>query len=220
MSIGGRTGQRSGRSVTAALATAAIRKAWMLAAVGLLAGCAVISNSDGTGAVDKALQAVGLQAPAKAPDGTSLRTTKLALRLAAGTIVNADGGGKSLPLVAEVYKLRDASAFLRANYSAFALDDANAASFSRDVVAVREIGLAPGDKAESVEELAGEAKYLGVVALFRSPAPGHWRFVFDVKGSQDSGVAVTLLSCAMVVSRGVTVGAETDPEHLSGLRCP
>lgn len=47
-----------------------------------------------------------------------------------------------------------------------------------DLVGTRELVLSPGQTLEITEKLEGEARYFGVVALFRSPRAQHWRYAF------------------------------------------
>lgn len=193
----------------------------LVAAAGL-AGCGTTSSGGG---IDKALEVVGLQRPAPAmpdrlPQSTSPRARKVTLRLHAGDILNTSSDGRSLSVVARIYKLRDHVVFDQLSYDA--LQDASAASntgLAREVVEVKELVLTPGQKYEAIETLPPEAAYVAVAALFRAPAPQRWRFVFESQAAAHSGVTVGLHGCAISVAVGQAVGAAPEMTRLAGVRC-
>lgn len=196
----------------------------------LLAGCASApatpSAEQGTGLLDKALQAVGLQKPVAVeqleklpPLPTGPRYQPVTLRLHAGEVLNTDAAGRALTVVTRVYKLRATDTFLQAPYEAFQADDPTRTPFAKDVIEMRELVLAPGQRAESVEKLGPEVQALAIVTLYRQPAAGRWRFAFETKAASASGITLGLHGCAMSVSQGQPLQAA--PEHLrvAGVRC-
>jgi len=191
---------------------------------GLLAASLSACSTQGGGPVDKALEIVGLKTPPvveQLPRELPVLPRKLPLRLHASEQLNTDTTGRSLAVVARVYKLRTSDAFMQAPYDAFASPspDRNEA-WARDVVEVREVVLAPGQRHEVVETLAPGTSHLAVVALFRSPAEQRWRFVFDAKGAAaGNGITVGLHACAMSVAEGPVVDAALETQRLAGVRC-
>jgi type VI secretion system protein VasD len=187
-----------------------------------LSGC----STQGGGPLDKALEAVGLKTPPvveQLPKELPLLPRKLALRLHAGEQLNTDTTGRSLAVVARVYKLRSTDAFMQAPYDTFAASnpDRNEA-WNRDVVEVREVVLAPGQRHEVIETIAPGTSHLAVVAMFRSPAEQRWRFVFDAKAATANGangITVGLHACAMSVAEGPVIDAALETQRLAGVRC-
>lgn len=187
-----------------------------------LSGCA----TQGGGTLDKALEIVGLKTPPvieQLPNELPQMARKLTLRLHAGEQLNTDTTGRSLAVVARVYKLRAIDAFMQAPYDNFAAPNAERnEAWSRDVVEVREVVMAPGQRHEVVETISPGTSHLAVVALFRSPAEQRWRFVFDAKSASASGsngITVGLHACAMSVAEGPVIDAALETQRLAGVRC-
>lgn len=193
----------------------------LVAAAGL-AGCGTTSSGGG---LDKALEVVGLQRPAPSlpeslpkPGGPS--ASKVTLRLHAGDVLNTSSDGRSLSVVARIYKLRDRTAFEQLSYDAVqeAASRANA-NWTRDVVEVKEVVLTPGQKYEVVETIPPEAAYVAVAAMFRAPAPQRWRFVFDTQVAARGGLTLGLHGCAISVATGQALGVAPETTRLAGVRC-
>lgn len=192
-------------------------------ALACVAGCG--STSSG-GTLDSALGMVGLQRPALAvPEGLPKRPdqspSKVTVRLHAGDVLNTTVDGRSLSIVARLYKLRDRTAFEQVTYDM--LQDgqkaASQAEWMRDVVETKEIVLTPGQKFEAVETIPPEAAYVAVVALFRAPAPQRWRFIFDSRQAVQTGLTLGVHACALSVAAGQPVGAALETTRLAGVRC-
>lgn len=184
-------------------------------ALGWLSACA----SPGGGPVDKALELVGLKRPETLPElqrALPAQPRRVALRLHAGELLNTDAQGRSLAIVARVYSLRSSAAFLQLPYESLA---AERPLMTPDVIDMREVLLAPGQRHEVVQTLPPDASHLAVVALFRAPAEQRWRFVFDVPGSAASGITLGLHGCAMSVAEGQVVEAAPELRRLAGVRC-
>lgn len=172
----------------------------------------------GCGALDKGAEMLGYRKPDIPLEQIPI-DRKVPLRLHAGDRLNVDVNGRSLSVVVRIYRLKSATAFLAAPYSAFASAAAEQAALGGDLVEVREIVLAPGQKHEVVEKLPLTLGFIGVVALFRTPAPERWHFVFPAKGSE-GGITLGLHACAMNVAAGEPVGASPESRRLAGTRCP
>lgn len=189
----------------------------------LLSACA----SQG-GPVDKALEWVGLRKPEAAERVRTARELaesapvlrRVTLRIHAGEVLNTDAQGRSLAVVARVYRLRSAGAFQQLPYEAFlATQPARDTALTQDVVSMREVVLAPGQRHETVETLPPDVTHLAVVALFRAPAPQRWRFVFDGAAAADTGVSVGLHACAISVAAGHAQGVAPELQRVAGVRC-
>jgi type VI secretion system protein VasD len=194
-----------------------------LAGAAVLTGCATGGSGAETGLLDKALQAVGLSKPPLPEVPISELPTlsrKVPLRLHAGDLLNTDPAGRSLSLVARVYKLRDSAAFMQATDEALqAATPPRDAPFIQDIVEVREVVMTAGLRHEVVETMPPQAKYLAVVALFRAPADARWRFVFESKAAAESGVTLGLHACAMSVAQGQPLNATQESQRLAGVIC-
>lgn len=197
----------------------------VLAGMSSLAGC---SSASGGGVLDQALQAVGLQKPAvQLPDtatnataGVASKSSKVVIRLHAGQVLNTDSSGKSLPVVARIYKLKDKDAFLQASDTAFAdMKASKSSELSSDIEDVKEVVLTPGQRYEVTETVPSDSPYIGVVALFRSPAERRWRFVFETKPSAKTGLTLGVHGCALSVATGQAVGVDAELTRLAGVEC-
>jgi type VI secretion system protein VasD len=188
-----------------------------------LGGCGTTSSSGG---LDKALELVGLQRPAptlpdQLPKLNAQLPTKITVRLHAGEVLNTSNDGRSLSVVARLYKLRDRTAFEQVSYADLQdLRPPSGADWQRDVIESKELVLTPGQRFESVETVPPEAGYVAVVALFRAPAAQRWRFVFDTKSASQSGLTLGLHGCAMSVAAGQALNAAPEMTRLAGVRCP
>jgi type VI secretion system protein VasD len=194
-----------------------------LLALVCVSGCGTTSSG---GALDSALGVVGLQRPgASQPRALPIRTSRVAgkvtIRLHAGDVLNTTPDGRSLSVVARIYKLRERMAFEQATYDT--MQDQRPSGpqpeWQRDVLEVKEIILTPGQKFEVVEALPAEAAYLAVVASFRAPAPQRWRFIFDSEQAAKSGVTLGVHACALSVAAGQPIGVAPELTRLAGVRC-
>lgn len=197
-----------------------LRKAVCVLAAVLASGCA----TQGGDRVDQLLQLVGLKPPAPPqamqtlPSPPAPIPRQIILRLHAAEVLNTDHQGRSLSVVARVYKLRGSVAFQQASYEALAAASPDrAAPWTSEVLEVRELTLVPGQRHEVVETLPAEAARLAVVTLFRAPAEQRWRFVFD--GRASTGITLGLHGCAMSVAEGAVVDAAPETLRLAGVRC-
>jgi len=187
----------------------------LLAALGLLSACAGGGDKSLAGA---ALEAAGLRKPAPPPLETQLASRNVALKLHAAKRLNVDKRGQPLALVVRVYKLRQRAAFEQAPYAAFLSSQAEREALGADLVEVRELTLVPGQQLELADKLAREAGWIGVVALFHSPAGEGWRLDFAAPEAEKSGVTIGLHACAMSVGQGAPAGNATG-KPLSLVRC-
>lgn len=181
-----------------------------------LGGCA---SSQGGSALEKPLEWLGLKKPDAPPVELPVLDRKVPLRIHAGDRLNTDPAARSLSIVMRIYRLKDASAFLAAPREAFKDAATEKAAFGNDLVEVRELVLTPGQKHEVVETLPINVSHLGVVAQFRAPADGRWRFAFSTKGSEKTGITLGVHGCAMSVAAGDVVDAPPETLRLAGVQC-
>lgn len=188
--------------------------AWLLVAAACLAisGCAT-QGGGVKGAVGKTLQAVGLKQVEAQPG-------ELPIRLHAGDNLNTGDDGRAAALVVRVYQLRDAKRFDDAAFDVFLDERREHDVLGDDLVSVTEFLLTPGKRHEVLETLADDGSHIGVVALFRAPAPTRWRFTFDTGQANADGITVGLHGCAMTTaSAGLVTRLSTPAHSLSSSRC-
>jgi type VI secretion system protein VasD len=161
-----------------------MRPSIALICAGLLAGCS------GSG-LRSAAQPEALKPP-----------RAIAIRLHAAPKLNTDSRGRPLALVARVYTLRQTAAFEAAPYATFLTPGADREAFGPDLVEVKDVTLVPGQRYEVVEKVPRDAAYVGVVALFRSPAPQRWRMSFKAAEAESAGVTVAVQACALAAGAG------------------
>ena len=197
----------------------------LVVAGAMLAGCAS-SSATGGSTFDKALELVGLQSipavpevPADSLQNLPTLKKKVTLRIHAGETLNTDTTGRSLSLVAKLYKLKAVEPFMQTSYDSFKGPPGGKAAPIEGVVEVREIVLTPGQKYEVVESVPSDVTHLAVVALFRAPDDKRWRFAFDVKGAAATGITIGVHGCAMSVSEGQPLNAAPESLRLAGVRC-
>lgn len=185
-----------------------------------LSGCALL-GSDRASTISEVTASV--KAGVDDVDLERLRgvlASRVALRIHAGEVLNTDRQGRSLSVVARIYHLRDATAFLQAPYEAFqqpALD--KAAAFSADVIHIREVVLTPGQRHEVTESTEPGVGVIGVVALFRTPAESRWRFAFEARASAETGITLGAHACALSVTQGSAISASEELRRVAGSRC-
>ena len=164
-----------------------------------LPGCA------GDGLAGRALEATGMRKPPQADAFKPPRS--IALRLHAAPRLNADAKGRPLALVARVYTLRQNAAFEAAPYATFLTPGADREAFGADLLEVKDVTLVPGQRYEVVEKVPREAAFVGIVALFHSPAPQRWRMSFAAADAESAGVTVALQACALSPGAGAKPSA-------------
>jgi len=180
----------------------------------MLAGCA----GGGLGALAGAgLEAAGLRKPPQLPAAQQPPRT-VAIRLHAAERLNVDPGGQPLALVARIYKLRQRAAFDSAPYAAFLSPQAEKDALGSDLLEVKEVTLVPGQHYEVAEQVTREAGYLGVVALFRAPAPQRWRLAFAAAEAEKAGLTVGLHACALSAGAGAAA-IQGEARSLSSVHC-
>jgi len=171
-----------------------------LATTLIIQGCAG-GAAGAIGAVaNVALQAAGLKD--KGPPAPKM----IPLRIHAGKNLNSDEEGHGFAVVTRIYKLRDASAFMSAPHTVFGNPALEREALGDSLMEVREVVLTPGQRLESSERMTSEMAYLGIVVLFRSPAPERWRVAFAQNDVEKNGVTIGAHGCAISVTEGKVYG--------------
>ncbi|RJG10795.1 type VI secretion system lipoprotein TssJ [Massilia cavernae] len=161
----------------------------------------------GCAAGGSALEAAGLRKPAGMADALK-PPRSVPIRLHAAKKLNVDAQGRPLALVARIYTLRQNAAFLRAPYDAFLDPQKEKAALGTDLLDVKDVMLVPGQRYEVVEKVSREAGFVGVVALFHSPAPQRWRLAYAVPDAEQAGVTIGAHACGLSSGAGAAaVGA-------------
>jgi type VI secretion system protein VasD len=167
------------------------------------AGCAAAGAVSTVAQVaNLALGAAGLTKPAD-PNATK----ELPLKIEADTKLNTDNYKHSYSVVIRIYQLKQSEGFQQAYYDVFLDPQKEKDMLGSDVIATKEITLTPGQKYLSTEKISVSADYLGVVALFQSPAAERWKLIFPTKDLKSDGIALGLNGCSMSVTSGETVGS-------------
>jgi type VI secretion system protein VasD len=188
----------------------------LLAMAFLLGGCA---SSQGPSTLDKSLEWLGVSKPNLPPAELAQVDRSVPLRIHAGDVLNTDANGKSLSVVVKIYKLREAETFLSAAAGAFKSADAERSALGGSVVDTRELVLTPGQKYEVIETLSPQISHLAVVAQFRTPAEGRWRFVFASRAAERSGITLGVHGCAISVAAGEPLNTPPELLRLAGAQC-
>lgn len=174
---------------------------------------------------DKALETVGLKEPPesvakpKVPD-SMLPDRRLSWRVHASTSLNITESGESLAVVLRFYQLKSPDAFLAAPMDAFADPTKEKQALGEDLMAVREVLMVPGRHHETIERMPRTSSHVGVVAMFRQPASGRWRYAFEANRAELTGLRLGVHACALSVQQGQPVGVSADEARQVSVRCP
>jgi len=193
-----------GFSCAASARTRIALRTLLIASLLVTAGCS--SQGSIKQALGRTLQAVGL-------DNLPEQEREVTLRLYAGDNLNTGEGKRALSLVVRVYQLRNLERFEEAPFDVFLDQQRERDVMGDDLIGVTEVLLAPGQRHEVLERLPDDGRYLGVVALFRSPAQTRWRFAFDADEAAGDGVIVGLHGCAMTTPSPALETALSGPSH-------
>ncbi|WP_240687428.1 type VI secretion system lipoprotein TssJ [Alcanivorax sp. 24] len=151
------------------------------------------------------------------------KDTVIPVRLYGGDNLNAGMGHQAYSLVVRIYHLRETQRFYEASLQDFLDDDAEARALRNDLISVSEVVLTPGAHHVIEARVPEQAKAIGVVALFRSPARERWRFAFDVteKPVIKTGLTLGFHACAVTSDGTGLIRTPTgDPTSLVAVRCP
>ena len=173
---------------------------------------------------DKALETIGFKKPdvpqlPELPESAK-PARRMKLRLAASDSLNVDSNGRSLSLVVRIYKLRGTTAFLNAPYETFGNNTKEKDALADELIESREVILLPGQQQQINERWAREATHVGIVALFRAPAPQRWRYAFELETFQlDEGFVLGAHACTLSIATGEPVGVSSAAMKLNSTAC-
>ncbi|MET3129974.1 type VI secretion system protein VasD [Oxalobacteraceae bacterium GrIS 1.11] len=136
--------------------------------------------------------------PAK-PVWAQAQPRTIAVKMQADARLNTDAGGHSLALVARIYMLRQNATFERGPYDSFLSPQKEQQLLGSDLIEVKEVLLVPGQHYEVLEKVSRDANFIGVVGLFRTPAPQRWRLAFAAGQAEQSGITIGAHACALSV---------------------
>lgn len=175
----------------------------------------------------KALEAVGLKKPEspelpehlQVPD-SALPDWRVSWRLYASDALNTDDSGQSLALLVRLYRLKSADAFLHAPYDTFGDPIKEKQALGEDLLSVREVQLLPGQRHDAVDKIARQARYIGIVALYRNPSAGRWRHAFSSEQAAISGLHIGLHACTISVQLGDAIDTSAHRARSASAPCP
>ena len=128
--------------------------------------------------------------------------------------VNRDVNGRPLSVVVRLYQLKDNKGFARLSFDAVARGQKEEELFPRELESSQEVVLIPGTTQSFTDKLSPDAKFIGVVALFRSPdTRGGWRFLVDARTVLKEGLNFTAGECYFTL---IQPEAETVSGQLPG----
>lgn len=176
---------------------------------------------------DKALETVGLKKPTlpelpavpQVPD-SALPDWRVQWRVYASESLNVDDKGRPLAVLTRIYKLKSPDAFLQAPPDTFGDPVKEKAVMGDDLMGVRELQLIPGQHHEAIDKVGREARYVGIVALFRHAAANRWRYAFSTPAADKSGLHIGVHACAMSVQVGEPIGQPLSAVRSVAVPCP
>lgn len=136
--------------------------------------------------------------------------------------LNLDFTDRPLSVVLNVYQLKDRQTFARLTFEDFVSGKTDESLFGDDVVSKSEFVVLPGDKQSIDTKLAPEAKYIGIVAVYRMPADQQWRYLIPAEQireksfwgfAKEKTVSIRLHSCYMTIDG---VGVDLIPGQKAG----
>ena len=118
-----------------------------------------------------------------------------AIRADAEPMINRDATGQPLSVVLRIYQLKQPTEFSLLTFDLAASGRSDAELLGNSLVQKDELVLVPGEQFVDKETLAPDAKYLGIVALFRRPDANFWRFLIDAEQVRKKGLNLVVQDC-------------------------
>lgn len=162
-------------------------------------GCAAVDASAIGSIASAAMESVGLKKP-DIPDAKKAPRT-VQISLDAGSNLNAVQN-RPLAVLVKIYKLKNANTFMQAPLNSLTDAASEKAFLGADLLEERDITLIPGQQYMVAEKVSKEADAIGIVALFHSPAPRRWKFLFNAARAEKTGIKLGVHACAMTVVSG------------------
>ena len=95
------------------------------------------------------------------------------VEMKAAPYLNPDERQKSLPVEVQLYQLKNPENFQHASFQS--LWKSGSAALGNSLQASQKVMVNPDSQKKISLDRAKEAKYIGAVAIFRTPYHGHWR---------------------------------------------
>ena len=173
--------------------------------VSLLGGCSTAVTTV-MKVAEVALEVSGLKKPEAPPIPEMQKPPRqVALKLHAGSNLNAGGTDKPLSMVTKIYKLKQTGAFYSASYDSFTSPEKEKALLGDDLIEVREINLIPEQLYQVTEKVPRTSSYIGIVTLFRTPATQRWRAAFSAVDAEADGITMGLHACSLTLGKGAVL---------------
>lgn len=191
-------------------------RAITLVALLLLSGCVTLGGASALGSLaGAALEAAGLKKPENAP-------LEIGLAIHAGKNLNA-AYGHGAAVVTKIYYLNNYETWLRMDMKTMLSNEEEKTALGSDLEQVMEISLIPGRAYNSKEKIPNTIRYIGIATFFHSAYPQRWKYVFDAKEAEKTGIVLGAHACALSVTRGKAIERRDMPRHdpasLSMVRC-
>jgi type VI secretion system protein VasD len=106
---------------------------------------------------------------------------KIAVEGEATTTINRDVNGDPNSVVVRIYHLKDKGEFNKLTFDMVNSGRTDQELLGADFISRSEFVVVPGNTLRDTTDLAGDTKYVGVVALFRKPDPNYWRYLISME---------------------------------------
>jgi type VI secretion system protein VasD len=124
--------------------------------------------------------------------------TIVQLTVKASPTINPNAENRPSPVVLRAYQLAATDAFEKADF--FQLYEKDAATLGADLADRQEITLAPGDTKTVTIEFKPQARFLGIIAAFRSIDRARWRVDAPVPASKTTSLTVDVDELSVTIA--------------------
>lgn len=129
------------------------------------------------------------------------KAPEVALRILTAVQLNPDESGRPSPVVLKVFDLKERVAFENARY--FELWENPESILGKDLIAVREVEISPGQALEiQLESTTPESRYVAVAAGFRRLDDARWRDTLQLPDDGRVFVNLSVDSLALELTEG------------------
>jgi type VI secretion system protein VasD len=129
----------------------------------------------------------------------SASPTRTTLTLSASSGLNPNRDGQPSPTVVRIYELKSVDVFNQLSF--FDLYDHDTAKLGGDLLNRRELEVQPGKTQELRREADPAARFLGVIAGFRTLADIPWRASVPLEPESRNNIAIRLDPTAVTVTK-------------------
>lgn len=114
------------------------------------------------------------------------------IRTAGDPVINRDESGSPLSVVVRVYQLKDRKEFAKLSFDALSSGRSDEELLGADLIERSEVIVVPGTQSFAATTLNPEAKYVGVVGLFRQPDINNWRYLIKADNIRSNSVGISV----------------------------